>query len=78
MPGGEFEQPVITSGIRADRRLREDRAGARGDDGGGVSVLVGVDADDDFDRSASMGNAFSILTGTDASSGPVRETSAGL
>ncbi|GAA4549630.1 hypothetical protein GCM10023175_38030 [Pseudonocardia xishanensis] len=48
--GGRLEQFGVSVGVRARRRLGENRPGVRGDDGGGVGVLMSVDADDDLDE----------------------------
>ena len=50
VPGGEFDQLGVAGRVCADGGLRQNGSGSRGDDRGGVGVLMRVDADDDLDQ----------------------------
>jgi hypothetical protein len=75
---GEPDERVVTGRVGADGPVSQDSAGGRGDDGDGMGVFVGVDADDDLDSLCEHGQLRSPLTGTDVGLRSGSGDSAGL
>jgi hypothetical protein len=74
---GERHELGVAVGVGRHRGGRQDCPGVDRDQRGGVSIGVGVDADDDLDQFCEHGHAFSVPGGRNCRSGPVRR-SAGL